>query len=241
MDRLVIEKETEIKTEVSKEVRQNKQENAHKTISQVFDKTYEVEKLPEIETVSQNKTQYLNSLENMTIADFKRQEEDKRVEDFEKEKEELIAHQYELQEELNQKEEKKQVSQNIIEKPNYDLIEENKKVIRLKRKTNSITKKKPNKKLASIILACALGAGAIIAVTNCVIIENMNSSYIQIDETYKLNLSKYLKNINKIDQAQQGMEFIETYPEDLLDAGDIGKKTNWFDRICNFIAGLFGG
>ena len=79
MDRLVIEKETEIKTEVSKEVRQNKQENAHKTISQVFDKTYEVEKLPEIETVSQNKTQYLNSLENMTIADFKRQEEDKRV------------------------------------------------------------------------------------------------------------------------------------------------------------------
>ena len=63
----------------------------------------------------------------------------------------------------------------------------------------------------------------------------------QIDETYKLNLAKYLKNINNLDQAQNSMEFLETYPEDLLDAGDTGEKSNWFDRFCNFIGGIFGG
>ena len=37
------------------------------------------------------------------------------------------------------------------------------------------------------------------------------------------------------------MEMIETYPEDMLDAGDLGKVSNWFDRLCNFIVGMFGG
>ncbi len=241
MDRLVVEKEVETKKEVQTQVlAKTEQRLSQKQTSEPQKQSISYETLPEIETGTQNKTGYLSSLENITIADFKKQEEDKRVAEFESKKDELIAQQYvqqKTQEEVT--EEKQQSVQNIIEKPNYDLIEENKKVIKLKQK--SVTKKKPSKKFASVALACALGAGAIIAVTNCVIIDNMNASYIQIDETYKLNLSKYLKNINKIDKAQQGMEFIETYPEELLDAGDTGKKSNWFDRICNFIAGLFGG
>lgn len=241
MDRLVVEKEIETKKEVQTEIlinTESKTDSQNK--KQLQEKPISYEPLPEIETGTQNKTGYLSSLENITIADFRKQEEDKRVADFESKKDELIAQQYtQFENEEEVLEEIQQPVQNIIEKPNYDLIEENKKVIKLKQK--SVTKKKPRKKLASIAIACALGAGAIIAVTNCVIIDNMNASYIQIDETYKLNLSKYLKNINKIDQAQQGMEFIETYPEELLDAGDTGKKSNWFDRICNFIAGLFGG
>lgn len=219
MDRLVVEKEPEVETKVEVE-------------TEVLEESKKDESM-QLEDQS-SKTQYLSSLENITIADFKKQEEEKTLQEFEKEKENLIAKQYEVA-----VEEEKQVSQNIIEKPNYDLIEENKKLVRLK--TRKTEKKKSNKKLASIAIVCGLAVSALISITNCVIIENMNANYVQIEETYKLNLSKYLKNINNLDQAQNGMELIETYPEDLLDAGDTGKKSNWFDRLCNFIGGIFGG
>lgn len=227
MDRLVVEKEAEVEKLVEKKTIKKEEQV-------VLNKTENFqEKLPGIETTNQMKTEYLSSLQDMTIADFKKQEDEKVSAEFQKEKEVLIAKQYE------KIEEKQEVSQNIIEKPNYDLIEENKKIIKIKQKTRE--KKKPNKKLASIVIACALGASSIIAVTNCVIIENMSANYMQIDETYKLNLAKYLKNINNLDQAQNSMEFLETYPEDLLDAGETGEKSNWFDRFCNFIGGIFGG
>lgn len=218
MDRLVLEKEAEVETKI--ENTQTEQQKDEIELKQ--------------EEVS--KTKYLSSLENMTIADFKRKEEDAKLKSFEKEKEVLIAMQYEPQTEIKKE---KQVFQNVIEKPNYDLIEENKKVVKFK--STQKLKKKPSKKAASIAIACALAFTAGIAVANCVIIENMNSSYIQIDETYQLNLASYLRNISNLDQAQKGMEFIETYPEEMLDAGDTGKKSNWFDRLCNFIAGIFGG
>lgn len=249
MDRLVVEKEAEIEQKIETKTQPQKQtilkpaietqiqQNTQKNENKIFEQTVCVEEeFEETKTISQNKTEYLSSLENMTIADFKKQEDEKKYAEFEKEKEVLIAQQYEKKEE---KKEEKQVSQNIIEKPNYDLIEDNKKVIKFKQQTKA--KKKNNKKLASIVIACALGASSIIAVTNCVIIDNMNSNFMQIDETYKLNLAKYLKNINNLDQAQNSMEMIETYPEDLLEAGDVGEKSNWFDRLCNFIGGIFGG
>lgn len=249
MDRLVVEKEAEIEQKIETKTQPQKQtiskpaietqiqQNTKKNENKIFEQTVCVEEeVEETEIISQNKTEYLSSLENMTIADFKKQEDEKKYAEFEKEKEVLIAQQYEKKEE---KKEEKQVSQNIIKKPNYDLIEDNKKVIKFKQQTKA--KKKNNKKLASIVIACALGASSIIAVTNCVIIDNMNSNFMQIDETYKLNLAKYLKNINNLDQAQNSMEMIETYPEELLEAGDVGEKSNWFDRLCNFIGGIFGG
>lgn len=235
MDRLVVEKEaeietkTELQTKVETKIQPEKKEKPKSLQQEIF------QDLP-LDKSSQNKTQYLSSLENMTIADFKKQEDEKVSAEFEKEKEVLIAQQYEK---IEEQEEKQEVSQNIIEKPNYDLIEENKKIVKIKQKTS--TKKKSNKKLASIAIACALGASSVIAVANCVIIENMSANYMQIDETYKLNLAKYLKNIKNLDQAQNSMEFLETYPEEMLDAGDTGEKSNWFDRLCNFIGGIFGG
>ena len=225
MDKLVLEKETETQTEKEVVVTKTSEFKEEQTVEEV-----EIQEVP-------SQTKYLSSLENMTIADFKKQEDEKKAVEFEKEKEVLIAQQYEkIDQPITE-----QVSQNIIEKPNYDLIEENKKIIKLKSKQQTQKKKKTNKKLATIAIACALGIGAVISVVNCAIIDNMSANYVQIDETYKLNLSKYLKNINNLDQAQNGMEMIETYPEEILDAGNVGEKSNWFDRLCNFIGGIFGG
>ena len=186
-------------------------------------------------TQSHIQTEYLNSLENMTVADLKKQQEEKEHEEFLKEKETLIEEQFQESEPV--KEEEQQVSQNVIEKPNYDFIEE-KKVLKLSKKK---TEKKKSKKLASLVLACTLGASAIVCVANTVVLENLSSSLTQIEETYNFNLASYLKKIYNLDVTKKNMEMIETYPEELLDAGDLGEKSNWFDRICNFIAGLFGG
>lgn len=226
MDKLVAEKQIE-----ESEVKVTTQEKE----SVVRTEEIVVKEKPPVQT------EYLNSFENLTVADVRREEEKRQKEEFEIEKEKLIAESFQTNESQveEQTTEKSEESKNIIEKPNYDFIEENKKVIKLKKNTSQ--KKVKNKKVAGIALALALGGSAILCVANTIILDNMNFSLLQIDETYKLNLGKYLKDIAGLDSTKKSMEFLETYPEELLDAGELGQKTNWFDKLCNFFGGLFGG
>lgn len=220
MDRLIVETEKKMKQETKIE----KKESLFPDLK--------------IETNTFHKTEYLNSLDKLTIADIKRKEEEKRDEEFKIEKKVLLENQYQTNT-VKQAQLKQEESQKIIEKPNYDLIEQPKKFVKLK--TNAEEKKKSKKKVAGIILACALGAGAIVCVSNAVIIDNMNSHLLQIDEQYNINLLKYLKNLTDLDSTKKSMEIIETYPEETLPAGQNSQKSNWFDKICNFIGGIFGG
>ncbi|MBE7075487.1 MAG: hypothetical protein E7375_00255 [Clostridiales bacterium] len=215
MDRLIAEIETEKKIEPEVKA------EAH----------IEVKKQPKIEENPVAES-YLNSFKNITLADVKREKEKKEKELFEAEKEVLIEQQYQTKEEVKP-------SQTIIEKPNYDLIEENPKIVKLKRKEKTIKKK--SKKVAGLVLACVLGASATICIANTVILDNMSSSFSQLEDVYNINLQKYLNNIYNLDTTKKSMEMLETYPEDLLEAGDFGEKTNWFDTLCNFIGGIFGG
>ncbi|MBP3432035.1 MAG: hypothetical protein J6K39_04205 [Clostridia bacterium] len=247
MDRLVAEKETLTK-EAQPASEEVKVQSQPAPAEQKQPETDKLKELPKQEVPIN--MQYLNSFKNMTVADIKREEEQKKQEDFKEEKKVLLEKQFEKVEQKNEfqieentniqaEEETKKQSVNIIEKPNYDLLEENKKIVKLKKA--SPQKKVRKKKFAGIMLACALAASAIICVTNCVLIDNLNSNYLQIEDTYKLNLRKYLQDITKLDTTKKSMEMIETYPEELLDAGELGQKTNWFDRLCNFLGGLFGG
>ncbi len=234
MDRLVAEVETK-KEKVVEE----------KTVVLTEDKTEEKIEIFETPMQETENEKYLNSFENMTVADFKKQEEEKRIKEFQLEKEKLIEKQFEKEEapQQDQKEEKvfkQEVSQNIIEKPNYDFIQESDKVVKLSRKENA--KKKPRKKRLSLFLSIALGISAIICVSNVIAIDQMSSNLAGIEyELYEVNLPKYLKDIADLDTTKKGMEFIETFPEEEFDAGEAGKKSNWFDKLCNFFSGLFGG
>ena len=222
MDRLIAEKETkEVQTEQVEEVQQE---------------------------VCAPSNEYVSSFEGQTIADIKREEEKKSAQEFEKEKEVLIEKQFEkvektekAEQETQKVEEKESKSPvNIIEKPNYDLIEQPKKVLKLKKSKPEKSQRKKSK-LAGILLACTLGASAIVCIVNSNIIENMNSNLFQIEERYQLRLGKYMRDIANLDDTKKSMEFLDTYPDKQLSAGDQGEKSNWFDRLCNFIAGLFGG
>ena len=63
----------------------------------------------------------------------------------------------------------------------------------------------------------------------------------KLPEEFRNELAKYLKNLAKLDSTKESMEIIPTYPDEFYEAGEIGEKSNWFDRICNFIGGIFGG
>lgn len=237
---------------------------AETKVKENFDETeIETQKEEQVsESVVENKNDqdsppqnsYISSFENVTIADVKKESA---KENLQKEFEGLSAreklfpqrYQKEVVEEENQTscltkekdlpESETSSGNSIIEKPNYDLLETNKKIIKLK--NNVAPKKKRNKKLVGLALACALGGTSIICVTNCVILDQMNSSFLQIEDSYKLNLAKYLRDIYNLDATKNSMEMLETYPDKMLDAGDLGQKSNWFDRLCNFIGGIFGG
>ena len=91
------------------------------------------------------------------------------------------------------------------------------------------------------MLACALAICSVLCVSGAVMCDQLNDNYLELQDTYDLNLRTYLSNINKLNITNQGLEFLETYPEELNAPSDIGKSSNWFDRLANFIAGLFGG
>lgn len=130
---------------------------------------------------------------------------------------------------------------NIIEKPNYDLIEKSKTIVKLTKKTQPKKKRVLSKKVAGLCLALTLGATTAVFLGNFIALDQISGSFQQIEQEYSFNLFKYLKNLNNLDATKKSMEFVETYPEDVLNAGDLGQKTNWFDKFCNFIGGLFGG
>lgn len=211
--------------------------------------------------------EYIKSFENRTIDDFLKEEQEKEKPEKEPQKEEKEQEpkdtrslkeyfadlrraraQEENQEEKSAQSEETKAETSAteqtndamtIEKPNYDLIEPDKKVIKISQKKKN--PKKKSKKAASIALAIALGVSGVICITNCVLIDQQYSAYVEIGDTYELNLQKYLRNISNLDATKKSMEVIETYPEEVNDAGDLGESSNWFDRICNFLSGLFGG
>lgn len=232
MDRLTLETE---------KLKEEKVETEKKVLTEEIAEEKSVDEEAETEKETSGRTQYLDSLENITVADYLKKEEEKKLKEFEKEKEELIQKQYEKKEEPKEKPQRKEeVSQNIIEKPNYDLIQENKKIVKLKKRQKE--KKEPKKKRLSLILSIALGIASVICVSNIIAIDQMSSNLAEIEyEFYEVNLPKYLKDIANLDTTKKGMDFIETYPEDVYDAGEEGEKTNWFDKFCNFLSGLFGG
>ena len=87
-----------------------------------------------------------------------------------------------------------------------------------------------------------LGIASVLCVTNVAILQNYSSSLSQLEtEFYEVNLPKYLKDVANLDTTKKSMEFLDTYPEEINNAGELGTKTNWFDKFCNFLGGLFGG
>lgn len=134
--------------------------------------------------------------------------------------------------------------------PNYDLTESLSEEQREKifgaeqeEKTEEKQEKKRKWSIKSIVFAILFAIFGIWGIVNISTIDSLNNQIQLANETYNLNLANYLKNLTALDTAnQENMEnLFEVIPTDNLPPTSIGEQSNWFDRFCNFLAGLFGG
>lgn len=135
----------------------------------------------------------------------------------------------------------------VIEKPNYDYMEtlsdtQREKIFKIEKTQQVKSKTKPSK-LKVVIISILFAIFGVWGVVNIAQIDNIGSQISQAVYNYELNLPKYLSKLMKLDAtSSKNMEnLFETIPEEDLSPSQILEKSNWFDRFCNFIAGLFGG
>ncbi len=150
----------------------------------------------------------------------------------------------EEEEEINRIESK--VS-SAIEKPNYDTMEtltevERKKIFVFKDSSTAKTKK-PNK-FKVFIFSILFAFFTVWSIVNVATIDNVSSQISQVSsEYYNMNLPNYLLKLTQLDATStENMEnLFETIPEDIVSPTQVDEQSNWFDRFCNFLGGLFGG
>lgn len=127
----------------------------------------------------------------------------------------------------------------IIEKPNYYKSSKFSKKNKTEVTPESIAKSK--QKFKQVVLALALCFCAIFCVTNCIIIDKAQSSISVEQDNYDINMATYFERIATLDETNKAMDMFETYPEELNMPSQTAKKSNWFDRFCNWVSGIFGG
>ncbi len=134
--------------------------------------------------------------------------------------------------------------------PNYDLTEslsqeEREKIFGAEQEEKIEEKQEKKRKwsIKSIVFIILFAIFGIWGIVNISTIDSLNNQIQLANETYNLNLANYLKNLTALDSTnQENMEnLFEVIPTDTLPPTSIGEQSNWFDRFCNFLAGLFGG
>ena len=132
--------------------------------------------------------------------------------------------------------------------PNFDFIEtlseEEHEQIFKKEETKDVEFEKKRKfNLKSLIFSLLFIIFGIWGIVNISTIDSLNTQIQSATETYNINLANYLKNLTALDTTnQENMEnLFEVIPKDTLPPTMVGESSNWFDRFCNFLAGLFGG
>lgn len=132
--------------------------------------------------------------------------------------------------------------------PNYDMMEslseqQHEKIFGQQEEISLSQKRKRKLSYKSIIFALLFAIFGIWGVVNISTMEHLGSQIEVASESYNINLANYLKNLTALDTTnQENMEnLFEVIPSQTLPPTSIGETSNWFDRFCNFLTGLFGG
>lgn len=136
----------------------------------------------------------------------------------------------------------------VIEKPNYDFVEElsesqKQKVYKISAEEKAPAPKPQVSKIAKFVLPILIAIFGVWGVVNIAQIDHVAGEIEQVTSDYELNLISYLKNLTSLDATNsENMEnLFETIPDESVPPEEVGEQSNWFDRICNFLGGLFGG
>lgn len=133
-----------------------------------------------------------------------------------------------------------------IDSPNYDFIEEltpqeAEKVYKLEREKSEAKPKNVFKKLRLALFSLIAGVCLVWGIVNTVQIAQLQDQINLANQEYQLKLGQYLSKLATLDSVSSYNELFETTPEEMLPPASMPEKSNWFDRFCNFITGIFGG
>lgn len=157
------------------------------------------------------------------------------------------------QTEMNLKELKKEklFTSTIIETPNYDFIEAS--VPKTTPQTQTEAKKDPKFRFRLIVAVyCIIIAiCGIWVISNAVELNSLNSSITQSNNEYYINEAQYILKISELDAVQPDEDgslspiapenIFGVQAEPLAEPTDPTVSTSWFDRVCNWLSGFFGG
>lgn len=138
----------------------------------------------------------------------------------------------------------------VVETPNYDFIEtltdeQRKKIFKIEREDqdDSSSVKPKKSKFKMIILSILFAIFGVWGIVNITTLDSLNGQISEITTEYNMNLITYLNNLHNLDatNAENMENLFETIPVENQRPNVIDEQSNWFDRFCNFIAGLFGG
>lgn len=132
----------------------------------------------------------------------------------------------------------------VVEKPNFDKIEElppekRKKIFKVEKE--KVEGKKKSKKLTLILASVCLAILAAFCITTGVEIAKANQSLQAVQSEYSANLGSLIQKIYSTETGNRSLSLFETFPEEDLTASSFYQTSNWFDRFCKFLTGLFGG
>ena len=153
-----------------------------------------------------------------------------------------------LESEKEQKQQMIKKERAVVETPNYDMIKEispeKRKQIYKVEKIHPEEKAKPftfNKKLKIILFGLVFLLAGAFCISSGVQMLDSSTALQAAQSQYEISMTNLIKKISKIDSGNKALELIETHPREIKDPSSIEESSNWFDRICNFISGLFGG
>lgn len=131
------------------------------------------------------------------------------------------------------------------EKPNFDKIEElspqtREKIFKVE-KEKVEGKKKSSKKLKLVLLSVCFAVLMAFSITTGVQIAKANQTLQAAQSEYSANLLSVLQKIYSTETGNRSLSLFDTFPEEDLTATSVYETSNWFDRFCKFLTGLFGG
>lgn len=106
-------------------------------------------------------------------------------------------------------------------------------------------------KLFTVVFCAIMAVTTGWVITNAVRISNVNKAIETVQTEHSANVIKLKNNIEKLDDLDDNphessdLQKVETIitvqPLPLENPTDYQETTNWFDSLCNWISGLFGG
>lgn len=130
----------------------------------------------------------------------------------------------------------------VMQTPNYDFIETNGKAEIMGEQDKRRKKRKFRAKLAITVYSILLIICICWATINTVQLSNTAHQITQI--TYEIDSIQYLIKIDQLDCYKNGDEtlittVLEITPPPLAEPTQIQPQTNWFDRFCSWLTGIF--